>query len=849
MARPQSELCHYIRGRLANSSRLRQDTGWDQHEDYEATVMGRLDQRLDGWRDGEESNEEFVPLLGQFVRWLGEGSVVELALRPSQERPDWQWFGLRMVPVSAESPATSASADDLRLQCALDDLDVLTHAQAQAIRRACRQEIVERPPPVVGDSWLLDIEHGRKVPVDRLPTYQTAGQRELLRAVDDLPPGEVLMGTLTTGEGKSLVIHRLITKDPHKLTVVVVPTVALAIDQEIEAREVVGHEALQHPLAYIGGQRSAQAQISERIENHTQRVVFTCPESLRHLMHTLLKVAQDGGLSALVVDEAHVIATDGWQFRPDFAWIPSMCVALSKAARGSAIPPRFVLLSATIAQATYDALRQRFEIVGDGEMRVAGSLRLRGEMAPIREQIKAVDAPSDSEQRKQRLQRLLPLLPRPFYIYATTPEHVARTAAKLREVGIRRSDHVHGETSTEKRREIISQLKRAELDVVSANSAFGLGLNVSHVRAVLHACVPDGLDRYYQEMGRGGRDGRGALAWWLWCESDLGVAKSQAFTKVINKAGFPRWQAMWRNRRSRRGSACVWVSIGLGENVVTNERHEHWDVCCLVLMEACGLIEFIWDEPPPDDVHAYNYICIKKKTADLWASADEWGSAVGLVRQSIHQANCLAFQQMMDVLRGRTSFWYALARAYELRIPGAVAPCCPELWGDRPSCVSVLLAPSSECQSVGAHWFVRVQGDIEQFVVRVFDNLIAWRPPASVGRSATRIILDADLESVVAPLVRNSHSDGRDVQLHYVHEEGSIQCAHVLRLWSSPTYERDAWEFELGGAASSLLVLSNRVVDPVRHRDIRDALIGMQEISEAEVQNKREGRVETEEFF
>lgn len=849
MAEPQSGLCQYIRGRLANSSRLRQDTGWDQHEDYKATVMGRLDQRLDGWRDGEESHEEFVPLLGQFVRWLGEGAVVDLALWPTQGRPDWQRFGLRLVPVSTEGPTASASVDGLRLQCALDDLDLLTRAQAQAIRRACLQEVAERPPPVVGDSWLLDTEHGRKVPSDRLPTYQTAGQRELLRAVDLLPPGKVLIGTLTTGEGKSLVIHRLITKDPCKLTVVVVPTVALAIDQEIEAREVVGYQALQHPLAYIGGQTNTQAQIRERISDGTQRVVFTCPESLRHLMDALRKVAQDGGLSALVVDEAHVIATDGWQFRPDFAWIPSMCVALSKAATGSATPPRFVLLSATFAQATFDALRKRFEIVGDGEMRVAGSLRLRGEMAPIREQIQAVDAPSDSEQRNQRLQRLLPLLPRPFYIYATRPEHVERTAEMLREVGIRRSDHVHGGTSTGKRREIISLLKRAELDVVSANSAFGLGLNVSHVRAVLHACVPDGLDRYYQEMGRGGRDGRGALAWWLWCESDLEVAKRQAFTKVINQAGFPRWQAMWRNRRSRRGSNCVWVSIGLGENVVTNERHEQWDVCCLVLMEACGLIEFVWDESPPDDVDVSSHICIKKLTADHWESDKEWGLAVDVVRQSIHQANGQAFQRMMEVLRGQSSFWPALMCAYKLRIPGAVAPCCPQLWGDRPSSVPVLLAQTSDSPSVGTHWFVRVQGDIEQFVARWFDNLIAWRPISSGSRAVTRVIIDPDLERVLAPLVRKSHRNGRAVQLQYVHEVDSVQVAHAVRIWSGPTYDRGAWEYERGQARSSLLVLSNRVLDPVPYRNIHDALIGMQEISEADVQNRRENGVDTEDFF
>ena len=288
MSEQQDELCRYIRGRLKEAYRPRSDA-FDKHRGYEATVMGRLDQRLDGWREGLESDAEFVPLIGQFLRWLGEGAEVEFTLRPAQEAPDWLRFGLKV----ARHPE---SADSLLLQCALDDLDWITPEQAAAIRKSCRQDIAEQPGPVAGDSWLLDTEHGRKLPADQVPTYKTAGQRELLRAVEDMPPGEVLMGTLTTGEGKSLVIHRLITKDPQKLTVVVVPTVALAIDQEFEARAVVGGEALAHPLAYIGGQVQAQTEIREKIADGTQRVLFTCPESLRFLMPALRKLAQDGGL-------------------------------------------------------------------------------------------------------------------------------------------------------------------------------------------------------------------------------------------------------------------------------------------------------------------------------------------------------------------------------------------------------------------------------------------------------------------------------------------------------------------------------------------------------------------------
>lgn len=605
---------------------------------------------LDGWREGAIGDFEFLPLVGQLVRWAAgdpEEDPISMYVPPGRV-PRWGAFGLK---VTGNQGGTHA------LACALDKIEHVGDDLREAIVRACRQEVLQTPLPVLGDPWINLTSHGRLGAEATLPRFKSDGQRRLIRALDALrPPNQVLIGCLPTGEGKSLAIHRLVVQTK-RLVLVVVPTVTLAIDQEQEAREVLTDQGLPVELAYLGGD-GAREEIRSRIREGTQRLVFTNPESLRSLLPALMEAAREGNLGAVVVDEAHIIDADGWDFRPDFGLIPSMVGALTEQVPKSKRAPKVVLLSATLTQATVANLKLLFG--GEGrEVILAGSLRLRPEPAYVREEVWAEGGASEEDLRRKRVLEVLPLLPRPIYLYSTVQDDVEHYLKELQELGMSRVRHVHGGVDSKDRRDVIQAVRGQEVDVVSANSAFGLGLNVPDVRTVVHACVPESLDRFSQEVGRGGRDGRATVSWMVSTRKDLVIARNQGFRKVLNDAGGPRWGAL-KASSQEVGSGRIWVRIDSDRK--KNQRSRKWSLSTVILMQACGLLEVVWGQEKPEGF-AYEDLCVRP--VDATVDDGNWIEKTAEVRDAINTADRDAQDWFRRVLGGEVSLEEALQATYE----------------------------------------------------------------------------------------------------------------------------------------------------------------------------------------
>lgn len=446
----------------------------------------------------------------------------------------------------------------------------------------------------------------RPVPADPFitedfPQWQTnrsVGQRTALRACLQTPPGATLLVGLPTGDGKSLIFQALAKRGfPRQaergLVVVITPTVALALDHQASA---MGLGLTEEPLAYQGGDATgANQQIVERVKAGTQGILFTSPEAICRgpLGRALAEAAAKGSLSALVVDEAHLIDTWGKEFRPDFQILAGIRTNLLLAC--PATPFRTILLSATITEQTVETVRTLFGKGADGReaFQLYSSMYLRPEIEYW------VKEPLDPADRNAYVVEALCHVPRPAILYVTTIKDAQKWTETCRDLGFDRTGMMTGETPPGERERIVSAWKAGELDLVVGNAAFGLGIDKADVRAVIHACVPESLDRFYQEVGRGGRDGRASLSLLLPTPGDVRTARTMQAKHISLKKGYQRWEAMFLRRllpydRESQTHA-VWLDTAPGGGAdrldFGGKSNTHWNLNTLTLMAAAGLVQ------------------------------------------------------------------------------------------------------------------------------------------------------------------------------------------------------------------------------------------------------------------
>jgi superfamily II DNA or RNA helicase len=476
----------------------------------------------------------------------------------------------------------------------LEGADVRAPAAA-----AVRGDRRRRFEPVLGDPCLVT-----KSQFASAPTYRCVGQRDAVRSAVLLPAGETLCVNLPTGAGKSRCAQIPALLDSDGLTVVVVPTSALCIDQEIALQEVAPN--LPQPTAYFGSDRERKSVILARLQKGEQRVVISSPEALlQSLRPYLYAAARRGALRRIVIDEAHIVGSWGESFRPHFQLLAGLRRGLLEACPSDA---RFatILLSGTLTAANLRLLERLFAV--PKPLRVVHAVQLRPEPSYWVSKCAA-------EEKDARVLEAVWNLPRPFLLYATTRDDAQKWSTRLRDDHFHRLAMVTGGSSDAEREEAIRGLADQSLDIVVATSAFGLGIDQDDIRAVLHACVPESLDRFYQEVGRGGRDGCAALSLIVHSSADVAVARSLIGQHRI---GVPKALERWRRmiQDAERLERDLWL-VRPNDPWQPNQRNLQWDDRTLVLMDCAGLIEL--DDLPPAPVSTE----VVSSASD---EAERWGS-------------------------------------------------------------------------------------------------------------------------------------------------------------------------------------------------------------------------------
>lgn len=442
-------------------------------------------------------------------------------------------------------------------------------------------------------------------------TYRNAAQKSAARALVTMPPGAGLMVSMPTGSGKSLLFQLAALEGrrshPGGCVVVITPTIALALDHE---RTLSAMPGLEGSLALTGDLKGpAREAALFSFRRGEIPVLFLSPEQLLSpdVRSAALEAATPAAnkpselkarLCAFVVDEAHIIEQWGRSFRPDFQRLPAMLDALRR------VDPalRSIFLSATLPLAAKEELRRAYAAGQTPWLEVDAR-------APRYEFDVAVQSYGDPGARDDALDRVIDRAPRPAVIYTTLVEHADALFERLRQRGYRRIALFTGAVSDPAaRRRILQQWSCDELDLVVATTAFGMGVDKADVRSVIHACLPESPTRWYQEIGRAGRDGHQALAACLFTDyprggpevSDVRNAYGQSTRSWLGRVkAAGRWQALvacssdrrWNGPRLRATLDLNAVRDGLANR--SSDYNRAWNRALLTLLQRAGALEVV----------------------------------------------------------------------------------------------------------------------------------------------------------------------------------------------------------------------------------------------------------------
>ena len=310
------------------------------------------------------------------------------------------------------------------------------------------------------------------------------GQKTLIETVMN---GGNALGVMPTGAGKSL-CYQLPALFLPKATIVVTPLLSLMHDQTHKLEEA-GVEAT-HLDSTLTSQEEKVA--VREVKNGHHALVYVTPERLENPEY--LEVLKKGGVSLLVVDEAHCVSQWGHDFRPAY-------LSIRKAIEAFGNPPVLALTATATPEVEKDILDQlnikNVKVVHTGVDRK----NLQFEV------YRTVNA----EMKFQRLTTIIHDNPGTGIVYVSTVRLANELHAQLLKVGIVAGKY-HGKMRMKDREAVQEDFMADRYRVIVATKAFGLGIDKPDVRFVIHYTFPDSVESYYQEAGRAGRDGKKSVA-------------------------------------------------------------------------------------------------------------------------------------------------------------------------------------------------------------------------------------------------------------------------------------------------------------------------------------------------
>ena len=316
------------------------------------------------------------------------------------------------------------------------------------------------------------------------------------RAIKAIMGKRDVLAVMSTGAGKSL-IYQVPAVALGGTTIVVSPLVSLMSDQVKKLVELGLHPAFLNNTLSL----RAQEKVRNRIKSGEFQILYVAPERLSN--PAFLTAIENLAIPLVAVDEAHCISQWGYDFRPSYLQISQIRQLLPE------VP--VLALTATATPAVVDDICAQLHF-REGQKRVFRmSFARRNLYYVVRK----------TQDKETELFHILRNIKGAAIVYTRSRKGTSEVAEKLRQEGFT-ALHYHAGLSDIDKDVRQKAWQNDEVRIMVATNAFGMGIDKPDVRVVVHMDLPDSVEAYFQEAGRGGRDGKPAYAVLLYNRSDHG---------------------------------------------------------------------------------------------------------------------------------------------------------------------------------------------------------------------------------------------------------------------------------------------------------------------------------------